>query len=243
MMIENYFSQIREQLSTVEAQESSQMEACAKAIANTLTQDGVIHLFGCGHSHLLSLEVYYRAGGLVPLRPILHEPVMLHEGALRSSELERTNDYASTFLANENIQPEDTVIVISTSGRNPVPIDVALHAKTAGAAVAGLTSVAYSSAQPSRHKDGFRLMDVVDIVLDNHAPPGDALLTHPDIPTPFASSSTAVGTAMLQAAIARAIEITADRGETPPIFASGNADGGDAQNEQWLHKYRDRLGF
>ncbi|WP_298786996.1 SIS domain-containing protein [uncultured Marinococcus sp.] len=242
-MIENYFSQIREQLSTVEAQEYSQMEACAKAIANTLTQDGVIHLFGCGHSHLLSLEVYYRAGGLVPLRPILHEPVMLHEGALRSSKLERTNNYASTFLANENIQPEDTVIVISTSGRNPVPIDVALHAKTAGAAVAGLTSVAYSSAQPSRHKDGFRLMDVVDIVLDNHAPPGDALLTHPDLTTPFASSSTAVGTAMLQAAIARAIEITADRGETPPIFASGNADGGDAQNEQCLHKYRDRLGF
>ncbi|GEK57764.1 hypothetical protein CHL76_01530 [Marinococcus halophilus] len=242
-MIEKYFSRIHQQLNAVEEKESAPMEACAEAIAKTLEQDGLVHLFGCGHSHLLSLEVYYRAGGLVPIHPILHEPLMLHEGALRSSELERTNDYAQTFLADEHIQPEDTVIVISTSGRNPVPVDVALHAKKAGAKVAGLTSVAYSSAQPSRHKDGLKLMHVVDIVLDNHAPSGDALLTHPALTAPFASSSTAIGTAMLQAIIARAIEITTDRGNMPPIFASGNADGGDDQNEQWLEKYRDRLGL
>ena len=102
--------------------------------------EGIVHVFGCGHSHMLGEEVFYRAGGLAPVRVIFHEPAMLHEGAVTSSAIERKNDYAVTFMKEEDIRPTDVVIVVSTSGKNPVPIDVALYAKQQGADVIGIGS-------------------------------------------------------------------------------------------------------
>src|SRR5699024_8434035 len=97
-MIHNYFGAIHTLLETVEVKEAETMQNVAHNVADAIQQDGIIHLFGCGHSHILTEEVYYRAGGLVPMHPILHEPLMLHEGAVRSSSLERKNDYAKEFM-------------------------------------------------------------------------------------------------------------------------------------------------
>lgn len=240
-MIESYFSKIKTQLETVQKEETEKLKEAARKVSEAIQNDGIVHLFGCGHSHILTEEVYYRAGGLVPIQPILHEPLMLHEGAVRSSELERKNDYAADFMSGRDIRKEDVVFVISTSGRNPVPVDAAEIAKEKGAFVIGITSMEYSSSQPSRHTSGKHLYDAVDLVIDNHSPVGDALMSHEQVKVSFSPSSTVIGSAILNAVFAEAIANMAENGFEPPIFLSGNIDGADAHNQQLIEKYKQRV--
>ncbi|GGP07575.1 SIS domain-containing protein [Oceanobacillus neutriphilus] len=240
-MIHQYFNQITDLLKTVEKEEKKAMADAAQKVAEAIQNGGIIHLFGCGHSHILTEEVYYRAGGLVPIHPIFHEPLMLHEGAVRSSDLERKNDYAKVFMEEQDIRPEDIVIVLSTSGRNPVPVDAAKMAKDKGAFVIGITSIAYSSSQPSRHDSGEYLYDAVDLVIDNHAPIGDALLSHEKVKIKFSPSSTVIGAAILNAVFAASIKQMAENNYEPPIFLSGNLEGSDAHNQILIDRYRERV--
>lgn len=240
-MIHDYFTKIADLLAKVEAKEKEQLKLAAEKVSSTIQSDGIIHLFGCGHSHILTEEVYYRAGGLVPIHPIFHEPLMLHEGAVRSSSLERKNDYAQKFMDDQDIQNGDIIFVISTSGRNPVPVDVAKIAKGKGAYVIGITSVEYSSSQPSRHITGEHLFDAVDLVIDNHSPVGDALLSNQKVDVNFAPSSTVIGATILNAVLAEAIKIMADVNYEPPILLSGNVEGADEHNDKLIKKYESRV--
>ncbi|SDJ98368.1 SIS domain-containing protein [Sediminibacillus albus] len=240
-MLAKYFDKIKTLLQVVEKEEFPAIEQAAEKVAESLQNDGVIHLFGCGHSHILTEEVYYRAGGLVPIHPILHEPLMLHEGAVRSSTLERKNDYAGQFMNDQDIRPGDVMLVLSTSGRNPVPVDAAKIAKEKGAFVIGITSIKYSKSQPSRHRSGNHLFDAVDLVIDNHSPIGDALLTHEKVEVNFTPSSTVIGAAIINGMFARSIAIMAENGFQPPVFLSGNIEGADAHNKQLIEKYADRV--
>ncbi|WP_144478257.1 SIS domain-containing protein [Cytobacillus oceanisediminis] len=240
-MLNNYFEKIHLLLEEVMKSEQDAMEKAAGKVAEAIMNGGIIQLFGCGHSHILTEEVFYRAGGLVPIRPILVEPLMLHEGALRSSRLERQNGYAEGFMKEQDIRPEDVVFVLSTSGRNPVPVDVAQVAIENGAFTIGLTSLEYSQSQPSRHTSGKHLFNSVDLVINNHSVPGDAILAHEKVKVPFAPTSTVIGAAILNAILAESIKIMADKGFEPPIFLSGNIDGADAHNTSLVEKYQKRI--
>src|SRR5690625_310446 len=240
-MIHNYFSNITDLLKIVEKEEQEVLTKDSKKVYEYIQNDGVVHLFGCGHSHILTEEVYYRAGGLVPIHPILHEPLMLHEGAVRSSSLERENDYAHKLMEQQDIRTGDVIFVISTSGRNPVPVDVAKIAKQKGAYVIGITSIEYSSSQPSRHTSGKHLFDAVDLVINNHAPIGDALLSYEKVSVKFAPSSTVIGATILNAILAESIKHMADSNYNPPIFLSGNIEGADEHNNKLIEKYKGRV--
>ncbi len=240
-MIDAYFQKIVETLAQTKVAEDNKMQEAAKQIATTIAAGGIVQLFGCGHSHMLAEEVFYRAGGLVPVKPILHEPLMLHEGAMRSSETERRGDYAPVVMGDQDIQKNDVLFVFSTSGRNPVPIDVAKMAKGKGAYVIGVTSVTYSMSQPSRHQSGKRLVDVVDLVIDNHVPIGDAVLTYEGVAVPFAPISSVTGTTIINAVFAEVIKLLALQGIEPPVFLSGNIDGADAHNKALIEKYAKRI--
>jgi len=240
-MLSQYFEKAKERLELVEINEKEKMSAAAVKVAETIMNGGIVQLFGCGHSHILTEEVFYRAGGLVPIKPIFVEPLMLHEGALRSSSLERQNDYAAEFMKEQDIRPEDVVFVLSTSGRNPVPVDVAQAAAEKGAYVIGLTSFEYSQSQPSRHKSGKHLYNSVDLAIDNHSVKGDAILSYEKVSVPFAPTSTVVGAVILNAILAEAIKILADQGIEPPIFLSGNIDGADQHNNNLVNKYKTRI--
>lgn len=240
-MLKQYFEKVNGVLSEVLEVEYDYMQEAALKIANAIKNGGIVHLYGCGHSHILTEEVFYRAGGLVPLSPIFHEPLMLHEGAMRSSMIERKNDYASTFMADRDITEKDIVIIISTSGRNPVPVDAALIAKEKGAYVIGMTSRKYSDSEASRHNTGKRLYDAVDLVIDNHSAVGDAILTHDLVKEPFAPTSTVVGAAILNAILAQSIANMAEDGFNPPVFLSGNLVGSDEHNQFLVKKYEGRI--
>jgi uncharacterized phosphosugar-binding protein len=241
-LISAYFGEIHKLLEKVEKKERQTLQKAAKKVAETIQQGGIIHLFGCGHSHILTEEVYYRAGGLVPIHPILHEPLMLHEGAIQSSKLEKKNDYAETFMKDQDIQESDLVFVISTSGRNPVPIDVARIAKEKKKAYTiGITSIEYSTSERSRHKSGKYLFEVVDTIINNHAPIGDSLLSHEKVQVNFSPSSTTIGSAILNGVFAEAIVIMAESGFQPPVLLSGNMEGSEVHNTEIINKYKDRI--
>jgi len=239
----DYFYYIHQLLTKIEQQEKEALLLAAQKVAECIQQNGIVQIFGCGHSHLLAEEVFYRAGGLVPVKPILIEPLMLHEGAVRSSQLEKQEGYVKMFLSEETFRPNDVVFVVSTSGCNPAPIDVALLAKEKGAYVIGLTSLAYSTSLPARHSSGKRLAECVDLVIDNHSVEGDAILTHPAVPVPFAPTSTVIGASMLHAIFAEATIRLANEGNVPPIFLSNHLLGGAEHNEKWMGQYQRRLHF
>ncbi|WP_066309488.1 SIS domain-containing protein [Bacillus sp. FJAT-29814] len=241
-MLTKYFEKAKEKIELVEKNESGKLREAAEKVAEAIQAGGIIQLFGCGHSHILTEEVCYRAGGLVPINPILYEPLMLHEGALRSSELERQNGLAQEFMKDQDIRKEDVMFVISTSGRNPVPVDVAQEAKAKGAFVIGITSMEYSQSQPSRHDSGKHLYNSVDLVIDNYSAKGDASLTYEKVSVPFGPTSTVVGAVILNAILAEAVKIMADKGFEPPIFLSGNIDGADEHNRRLVEKYQGRIG-
>ncbi|GLI50701.1 hypothetical protein TSYNTROOL_07870 [Tepidanaerobacter syntrophicus] len=240
-MINEYYKTIQDLITTIKEEEKNKINLVADKVAKSIETDGIVHFFGAGHSHILCEEVFYRAGGLVPINPIFDENLMLHNGALRSSKLERMSGYAQTFMESVDIRPGEIVFVISTSGRNGVPIDVALLAKEKGAEVVAITSVEYSMSQPSRHSSGKRLFEVADIYIDNHCPEGDALLSLEGFPMRFSPGSTIAGCFIIQAILATSIKIMVNNGTTPPVFLSGNLDGGDEHNKKLIEKYKDRI--
>lgn len=240
-MINEYYKTIQDLIATIKEEEKNKIDLVADKVAKSIEADGIVHFFGAGHSHILCEEVFYRAGGLVPISPIFDENLMLHNGALRSSKLERMSGYAQTFMESVDIRPSEIVFVISTSGRNGVAIDVALLAKEKGAEVVAITSLEYSMSQPSRHSSGKRLFEVADIYIDNHCPEGDALLSLKGFPMRFSPGSTIAGCFIIQAILSTSIKIMVDNGTTPPVFLSGNLNGGDEHNKKLIEKYKDRI--
>ncbi|MFJ8071968.1 SIS domain-containing protein [Peribacillus sp. NPDC096447] len=235
----SYFEEVQALLTIVEQQEKQSIKESVEHIAKAVMSDGIIHLFGSGHSHILTEEVFYRAGGLAAIRPIFVEDLMLFKGASRSSQLERQNDLSEKFMHDEDIRPGDVCIVISSSGVNPVPIDVATIAKEKGAFVIGLTSPEYAKSCPSRHKQKHYLHDVVDLVIDNHIAKGDTLLKSNNIP--FGSGSTVVGAVLLNMIFTQVIQTIIESGESPPVFLSSNIEGADEHNQKIIAKYKTRI--
>lgn len=228
-------------LKKIDKEENTNIVTAGKQAAEKIAGGGLIYLFGCGHSHILAEEGFYRAGGLAAVQPLFHEPLMLHEGAVRSSVLEKENGYAETFINDCAISEKDLLIVASTAGINPVSIDVALFAKEKGAEVVVITSKTYSMSQKSRHIRQYRLLDVGDVVVDNHAPIGDAIMTNEKLATPYGPSSTVTGAAILQSIFSVAIEELLASGITPPVFLSGNVENAAGHNEKLVNEYKKRI--
>jgi uncharacterized phosphosugar-binding protein len=217
------------------------LDAAARLFAERIRQGGLIHVFGAGHSHMLAEELFFRAGGLLCFNALLDEALMLHESAVAAGELERIADYAAIILAKYPIAPADALLVISYSGINPVPVEVARLAKARSLPVVALTSIEASRGSPARHPSGQRLYEVADIVLDNPGPVGDASLHLPGVETPICALSTIVGAAIVQALVYATASALHASGHALPILRSGNVPGGDSLNTQLLAEYRYRL--
>jgi uncharacterized phosphosugar-binding protein len=240
MLGKQFVNHIIEHIRLVEEEEQTQIEQAAAWIADSIANDGLLHLFGCGHSHILVEEFFYRAGGLVPVNAILETSVMLHEGAVKSSKVERMEGYAKHILDNYTVQAGEVIIVISNSGINGLPVDMAMEAKAKGLKVVALTSSAYFENEP-RHSSGKKLRDIADLVINNHLPSGDALVTLPSTQTKMASGSTIIGGVILNLIMTTVVEKLTERGIEPPIFVSGNVAGGSEINQRFIDRYRNRI--
>ncbi|KOU77676.1 hypothetical protein ADK57_02190 [Streptomyces sp. MMG1533] len=230
-------------LQRVRDEEAGNIEAAGVLLADTVASGGRLFAFGAGHSSLAAQDVVYRAGGLA-LMNLLAVPGALGVDVMPAtlgSALERVDGLASAVLDSSPVRAGDALVIISLSGRNALPVEMAMSARALGLKVIGVTSVAYASETTSRHLSGTYLKDHCDIVLDSKIAIGDAELTHDTIPAPFAPASTVVTSALLQAVMATAAGNLADRGIEPPLLRSGNVDGGHEWNGRVFEEYGERI--
>lgn len=230
-------------LRRVRDEESQNVTAAGSAIADTVQAGGRLFAFGAGHSSLAAQDVVYRAGGLA-LMNLLGVPGTLGvdvRPATLGSALERVSGLASAVLDSSPAAAGDVLVIISLSGRNALPVEMAMSARALGLKVIGVTSVAYTKETSSRHSSGTYLKDHCDIVLDSRIAVGDAELTAEGVEAPFAPASTVVTSALMQAMMASAAGELASRGIEPPLLRSGNVDGGPEWNGRVLAEYGDRI--
>lgn len=230
-------------LERVRDEEAEAITAAGTLIADTVAAEGRLFAFGAGHSSLAAQDVVYRAGGLA-LMNLLAVPGAVGVDVMPAtlgSALERVDGLATAVLDTSPARAGDVLVIISLSGRNALPVEMALHARELGLKVIGVTSVAYGSETKSRHSSGTYLKDHCDVVLDSKIAVGDAELTLDTVSAPFAPASTVVTSALLQAVMATAAGTLADRGIEPPLLRSGNVDGGHEWNGRVFEEYADRI--
>ena len=235
-----YVASIQQLISDLESAEISALNTAANLVANSIANDGIVHVFGSGHSNLLAQEVFHRAGGLVPVNAMLDVNLTIF-GSARATVVERLEGYAATVVASYDIRPGEVVIIISNSGVNPVPIEIAQQAKQLGASTIAVMSAAAYADAPSRHSDGIRLADVVDLVLDTHVPKGDAIQPVGPDGIVVGATSTILGAVLLNCLFVAAAELLAERGEAIPAFVSQNVPGGDDHNKDLIERFRPRI--
>ncbi|CAL9295390.1 MULTISPECIES: SIS domain-containing protein [unclassified Streptomyces] len=229
-------------LQRVRDEEAERIAAAGAAVADTIASGGRLFAFGAGHSSLPAQDVVYRAGGLAVMN-LLPVPgaVGVEPPATLGSALERVEGLAAAVLDSSPARAGDLLVIVSLSGRNALPVEMAVNARALGLKVIGVTSVAYTKETRPRNASGTFLKDHCDIVLDSKIPVGDAELTHEGIAAPFAPASTVVTSALMQAVMASAAGELVRRGVEPPLLRSGNVDGGHEWNTRVMDEYADRI--
>lgn len=232
---DNYFEKLGALLSEVADKEADKIDAAVRSCYESLKAGKMIYTFGTGHSHLLAEEIFYRAGGLVRVYPILDEGLMLHAGAAKSTTLERLEGYAAVLAEHYALSAGSTIFIFSNSGRNAVTVEMALEAKSRGLTVIAITNMTHTSMATSRHSSGKKLCDVADIVIDNHGCYGDAAMEIGKYKV--GPTSTAIGAAILQAVVCGVVALSEEEGTDIEVFSSSNIDGGDKINEVHVRNY------
>ena len=240
MYYQHYQENITGTLNQIFTQETAKIEEAGALLAQTLEQDGLLYVFGNGHSHMLAEELFYRAGGLAPVYPIFETAAMLHEGAAKSSQIERMSGYAKNVICRYPIGPKDVLLLASTSGVNPFCMEMAELARAKGAKVIGISSFNYLS-KPSRHVDGKHFPEFCDICVDNHVPVGDATIEVCDDGTKAGPVSSIVTLAIANSIVLHACEIMRGHGVEPKVFHSGNCPGADEYNQGLLDEFMPRV--
>ncbi len=238
-----YFTAVTELMGRIMEEESDAIARAATVVADAIESGRLLHVFGTGgHSAMGAEEIFFRAGGLVAVNPMLDPGVMLSYGALRSMAVERTPDYARAVLDEYGLGHGDTLVIVNAYGINACTIDAATMAHERGATTIAVTSrelqASLPQGHPSRHPSGVNLADLCDHVIDCKVPMGDALIDVPGITQRVGASSTFLNALALNLLIVGAIEELARRGVEPAIWQSANSPGGDAANTRHVAQYR-----
>lgn len=238
-----YLNTTIELLSRIRDEEQEALDLAAKTMADAIEQGHCLFAFGCTHSSLPIQDLVYRAGGFMLINPIYGPGITALDikPTTISSAMEQMPGYAKVILDNSPAKAGDVLILVSVSGRNAVPVELAQLAKERGLKIIGVTSKEYSQAVSSRHPSGKKMHDFADIILDNKAPKGDAVLEDKGMLQRFNPVSGVTSTAILQALVAATIEDLLQRGFTPPVFLAANVDGGAEYNDRLIKQYRERI--
>jgi uncharacterized phosphosugar-binding protein len=234
----------REVIDRVVAGSGEQVTRAVDLIAGALRAGGVLQAFGTGHSEALAMELVGRAGGLVPTNKISLRDVVVFGDAprevLHDEKLERDPEIAHQLYELASPRPEDVFVVASNSGINGCIVEFALLVKQHAHPLIAITSAEHTARVTPRHPSGRRLAEIADVVLDNGAPYGDALLPLPGGGTVGAISSitSALLGQLVAVEVARQLQ---DAGQVPPIYLSANVPGGDEHNTTLESRYAGRI--
>ncbi len=202
------FSVTRDLVDKISQTQEENIKKAASLIVDSIKRGGIIQAFGSGHSIAGAMELYHRYGGLAPVKK-LAEP--------SGGTYERMEGIGSLFLKDTEILPEDVVFVVSHSGKNALPCEVALVAKERGAKVIVVTSIKASSELPTGHSCGLHLYEIADVVLDTQVDPGDAMSTVEGLDSKICGMSSIATGIILQATVYEAVDMMVKQGIKPPI--------------------------
>ncbi|WP_199441929.1 SIS domain-containing protein [Umezawaea beigongshangensis] len=233
----DYGNVVRTHLTRVEQHNAAALDDVAELVLASVQADGLVLTAGAGHSLAAVAETFYRAGGLACVRPVYHPELLPMHGAVSSTSAERRTGLAAQVLGEAGLAAHDLLIVFSTSGVNPYPVELAIEAANAGCPVVAVTSVAASASAPRRA--GTTLAENATVVLDNLVPPGDS--TYPVGAPVTAAVSTLATTFLWNLVMVRLLDKASGAGVQLPLWRSANVEGGDAANAELLRRYQTRV--
>jgi uncharacterized phosphosugar-binding protein len=235
-LIDRYFVGLIDRLAEVRETQKAAIDKAADACAASIAADKLAFSFGTGHGALPALEMFPRTGTIVGFRPIVESTMIsFHRvwgdmGARQYRFIHTVEGYGRAILRSHQLDPQDSMILFSHSGVNAVILDIALGAKEKGLTVIGVTSLAHSSASPSRHSSGKRLYEVADIVVDTRAGLADASLRIDGLAAPVGANSTCLTIAIAHAIVSATAEKLVARGVQPFVMVNPNTSGKEAAN-------------
>jgi uncharacterized phosphosugar-binding protein len=215
----------------------------SELVAEAISSGRWVHVFGTGHSHMIADEVSGRAGGLAVFNGIIDLSLSSYSGMVKSGLLEKLDGYGRIILDCEQVREGDVMIVVSNSGVNAAPVEVAAEAKKRGLSVVAITSIAHSKSVSPHNSLGKKLYEVADVTIDNCGVIGDALVKLGCLEQRVGPASTVTGAAVINAIVTQAVQSLIKKGVKPPVWVSGNVPGSEATNLAYMQKYKrtDRL--
>lgn len=241
-----YLQAVIENLERVEREQAGSIKQAGTWMADAIEADRLIHVYGGGgHTTLVMGEMFFRAGGLANINPIMETGLSVFNQALKYLELERCVNYGRHIVRYYQLQPGDLLIIFHNIGINAATIDAALEAKEAGAKIIAVSSSHWQEEMPAdhfiRHPSGKNLFDLADLCIDDLNPVGDAVVDVEGFDTPIAPISNMVDFFIAHRLEIECVQECVRRGVTPPVWRSANAPGGDEFNAAYLKKYSPRI--
>ena len=245
-MDKTYFNKIVENLEKINETQSENIKKAASLMADAIQEDRLINVYGGGgHTTLPVGEMFFRAGGLSCINPIMETGLSVFNQALKYLELERTVNYGSAILKYYDLQKDDVLIIFHNIGINPATIDAAMEAKKRGVKIIAVSSQYWQDEMPKdhfiRHPNKTNLFDYADVKIDDFNPVGDAVVTVPGLETPIAPVSNIIDFYIAHLLEIETVRLCIEKGVTPPVWSSANTPGGDEKNAAYLEKYRPRI--
>src|SRR5215208_759708 len=241
----DYLTQAKAILDRIESTQMDAIERAAEVCTQTIAGNGLVHLFGTGHSRIFVEEMFPRHGSFPGFHPIVelsltfHNLVVGSNGQRQAMFLEHVEGFGQVILRNFVFSPPDCFLIYSNSGINEVVIDVAFEAKRLGMPVIAVVSVDHCNASQPNHSSGKKLTDIADIIIDNCTPAGDALVRVPALEDPVGPGSTIGAAAVTNALKCRIAEKLTALGKPPIVLTSAVFIGKDASKRRFDDCYDD----
>ena len=242
---DRWLAAAREVLEHVASTQAPAIDAASAIFAEAIAGDGLVHVFGSGHSRMNTEEMFPRIGSYPGFHPIAELAISNHVGVVgpnglrQAMYLEKVPGFAGIVLKQFKIHPGDSFLIFSSTGINGVVIEMALLVKAMGLPVVAVTSLQHTHATPSRHPSGRKLAEVADITIDNCSPPGDAATEIEGIPFRVGPVSSIGAIAVVNALKTRTAELLVERGVVPTILTSPHFVGSAVGEEQLERVYEE----
>jgi len=232
-----FYDEVQKRLKKIIKTQHKKIKKIAKLFFETYKKEGMIYIFGTGHSHMMAEEGHFRAGGFAPICPILSPDLMLHESATLSSTIERTEKISTKLLSKYNISSNDILMIYSNSGVNQSPVEAAIYGKEISSTVISVVSCEYSNVAPLS-KIGKKLTEISDYYIDNCGPIGDALVEIKN-QHKVCAFSTISGSFILNSILSEVANLAKDE-EPFPFYISANIPNAKNNNNLLFEKYKKR---
>jgi len=244
----SYFEVVTEILQKIEKEQIGNIVRAASMMADSIAEDKLIHLYaGGGHTWIPVAEVFYRAGGLACINPLIDYGLSPFNQALHYMQFERLPGYGRAVIDYYNPGRGEVIIIVHNIGVNPATIDAALACKERGLKIIAISSSEWQEKVPKdhyiRHPSKLNLFDIADVCIDDYNPFGDAVIEIGGLGTPIAPVSNVVDCYIMHRIEIEVAKKLVERGVEPPFWRSANIPGGDQYNRKYVEKYMNRVKY